>query len=233
MEFFKGIVSNVKRETFSDTTGYVDGNIKGSVGSSYGIFGDRLKVSGGTTGKIKGEIKTEHRHFLNFDIDDKSFRLDGDFVFKDGDKVALFAVNTGMGYYKVRTLTNHTKNFSYNTPYIQPLKELEVEPTNKISTFMSICIKSFVVYILLRVILFFLSFIISLSYSDVLSLVLALLYFAFRMFDAFSPSAAERRKRQIEKENEEIKIKNEEKQKILERLQKAFDEEVKSITQNT
>lgn len=110
MEFFKGIVSNVKKETLSDTTGYVDGNIKGSVGSSYGIFGDRLKVSGGTTGKIKGEIKTEHRHFLNFDIDDKSFRLAGDYVFKDGDTVALCVANTGKGYYDVLSFVNYSKN---------------------------------------------------------------------------------------------------------------------------
>lgn len=69
-----------------------------------------MKVSGGTTGKTKGEIKTEHRHFLNFDIDDKSFRLDGDFVFKDGDTVALCVANTGMGYYDVLSFVNYSKN---------------------------------------------------------------------------------------------------------------------------
>ncbi|WP_286005329.1 hypothetical protein [Campylobacter avium] len=105
----------------------------------FGTAGVKGNIRGKTTGSIDGDIKTVHKHFVNFDIDDKSFRLDGDFVFKDGDKVALFAVNTGMGYYKVRMLTNHTKNFSYNTPYIQPLKELEVEPTNKISTLSWLC----------------------------------------------------------------------------------------------
>lgn len=69
-----------------------------------------MKVSGGTTGKIKGEIKTEHRHFLNFDIDDKSFRLAGDYVFKDGDTVALCVANTGKGYYDVLSFVNYSKN---------------------------------------------------------------------------------------------------------------------------
>lgn len=96
IKFFKGIVSNCKKDILSTTTG------------TYEEFYSKKNVAGK---KVSGEIKTKHTHYLNFNIGREAFRLEGDYVFVNGDLVALLAKNSGKGYHDVVFFKNFSKGF--------------------------------------------------------------------------------------------------------------------------
>lgn len=54
-------------------------------------------------------------HIADFNIDEEKFRFksgkDDDYVFEDGDKVALFAERTNKGYHEVKAVRNFTRKF--------------------------------------------------------------------------------------------------------------------------
>lgn len=102
MELFKGVISNCKKDVLSTTTGYTSGIIDTK---------DSLFSGKNVKGNIRGEIKTEHTHYIHFSIDGVSFRLEGDYVFENGDIVALYAENSGKGYHNVRFFKNFTRGF--------------------------------------------------------------------------------------------------------------------------
>lgn len=96
IKFFKGVVSNYKKDTLSTTTG------------TYEEFYSRKNATGK---KVSGEIKTEHTHYLSFNIGRVAFRLEGDFVFGNGDLIALLAKNSGKGYFNVVFFKNFSREF--------------------------------------------------------------------------------------------------------------------------
>ena len=98
MEVFKGKISNVNKQVLSHTSG--------STSISTGAF----------TGKVSGSgsVETHHKHYAEFELNGKIFRCDGDYMFKDGDSVALGAYDNGQGFWQVRILKNATRNFYFS-----------------------------------------------------------------------------------------------------------------------
>lgn len=96
VKFFKGAVSNYKKDTLSTTTG------------TYEQFYSRKNAKGK---KVSGEIKTEHTHYLSFNMGREAFRLEGDYVFGNDDLVALLAKNSNKGYYDVVFFKNFSRGF--------------------------------------------------------------------------------------------------------------------------
>ena len=98
LELFKGKISDVKREILTHTSG--------STSISTNPFTDRVSGS--------GSVETHHQYYTEFELCGTQFRFDGDFTFKDGDEVALYAERTGKGFCKVKILKNATRNFFDN-----------------------------------------------------------------------------------------------------------------------
>ena len=98
MQIFKGKISNVNKQVLSHTSG--------STSVSTGAF----------TGKVSGSgsVETHHEHYAEFELDGKVFRCDGDYMFKDGDSVALGAYDNGQGFWQVKILKNATRNFYFS-----------------------------------------------------------------------------------------------------------------------
>ena len=98
MQIFKGKISNVNKQVLSHTSG--------STSVSTGAF----------TGKVSGSgsVETHHEHYAEFELDGKVFRCDGDYMFKDGDSVALGAYDNGQGFWQVQILKNATRNFYFS-----------------------------------------------------------------------------------------------------------------------
>lgn len=98
LELFKGKISDVKKQLLTNTVG--------STKISTNPFTDRVSGS--------GSVETYHEYYTEFEIDGNQFRFDGDYTFKDGDNVALYAYRTKKGFYKVEILKNTTRNFFDN-----------------------------------------------------------------------------------------------------------------------
>ena len=107
LQLFKGKISDVKREILTRTSGSTSISTNAFTG----------KVSG------SGSVETQHKYYTEFEINGTQFRFDGDFTFKDGDEVALYAELTGNGFYQARILKNATRNFFDNeiTKEIHPI----------------------------------------------------------------------------------------------------------------
>lgn len=136
---------------------------------------EKKVVSGKTKGKIKGETITTYEHIVSFDIGDESFRLLGDYVFKDGDEIALFASNSGKGYHDVYSFINYTKNITN----IQMIKKQE-KPTiyETIRILIGSAIISAVVFIISAIIL-------TLIFNDlgsIISVILTIILFILLFF---------------------------------------------------
>lgn len=93
MKFFKGTISNCKKEVLSHTSGSVNVST---------VFGN---VSGG------GQTETKHEHYTNFELDEKIFRCYGDLIFKDGDSVKFYADKTDKGYYQSKIYRKYYTQF--------------------------------------------------------------------------------------------------------------------------
>ena len=98
LQLFKGKISDVKREILTRTSGSTSISTDAFTG----------KVSG------SGSVETQHKYYTEFEINGTQFRFDGDFTFKDGDEVALYAELTGNGFYQAKILKNATRNFFDN-----------------------------------------------------------------------------------------------------------------------
>ena len=72
-----------------------------------------------------GSITTTHEHYTDFEIDGVAFRCYGDLVFKDGDKVKLYAVKSDSGYYQVALIKNFTRDFYIGS---QPKNPADIDP---------------------------------------------------------------------------------------------------------
>lgn len=94
MATFEGTISNCKKEVLTHTSG----NVNISTGNFTGVTGG-------------GNITTSHQHYTDFEIDDNVFRCYGNLIFKDGDRVKLYAYKTNNGYYYVTYIENFTRDF--------------------------------------------------------------------------------------------------------------------------
>lgn len=65
----------------------------------------------------RGKIETKHTHYVDFDVEDKTFRCNGEYPFRGSDKVALYAVPSANGYYQVVNIKNLTRDFFVPTDY--------------------------------------------------------------------------------------------------------------------
>lgn len=106
LEAFEGKICNVRKERLTHTSGTIEPvNIKTS--RSAIIVGD-VNISGSGGG---GSINTVHFYYTDFDIGDQSFRCEGDYTFKDGDTVVLYAYLTNQGFYQIEALKNLSRDF--------------------------------------------------------------------------------------------------------------------------
>lgn len=133
MEFFKGAVSNYKKDVLSTTTG------------SYEELLYPKKSKRKVAGKVSSKIQTEHKHYLNFSVGRVAFRLEGDYVFDNDDLVAVWAKNSGKGYYNVVFF----KNFSREFGVLPERGSLFVEKVRAIFGGIMLSIVSFVVLLIL------------------------------------------------------------------------------------
>ena len=69
------------------------------------------------------EINTTHEHYTDFEIDGVAFRCYGDLVFKDDDKVRLYAYKSSKGYYQVALIKNFTRDFYVGPQVTKPTKD--------------------------------------------------------------------------------------------------------------
>lgn len=123
MKRFGGIISNCKKEVLTHTSGSTTIESKRNLI----LFWD-MRVEGG------GKVETTHEHYTDFEIDDKVFRCYGDFMFKDGDKVSLYATESSKGYYRVEWIKNFTRDFSVGKKPANPNKSLYYkQKSNKMS----------------------------------------------------------------------------------------------------
>lgn len=99
-QFFKGVISNCKSETLTHTSGKISTN--------WELFRGNVK---------RGKIETRYTHYVDFDMDNKVFRCNGEYPFRDGDKVALYAVPNANGYYQVLNAKNLTRDFFVPNDY--------------------------------------------------------------------------------------------------------------------
>lgn len=107
LEAFEGKICNVKKERLTHTSGTIEPvNIKTK--KSAIITGDIIDITGSGGG---GSINTVHFYYTDFDIGDKSFRCEGDYTFKDGDTVVLYAYLTNQGFYQIEALKNLSRDF--------------------------------------------------------------------------------------------------------------------------
>ena len=72
------------------------------------------------------EINTTHEHYTDFEIDGVAFRCYGDLVFKDGDKVRLYAYKSDKGYYQIVLIKNFTRDF-----YVGPKPQKPTQDDDK------------------------------------------------------------------------------------------------------
>ena len=74
-----------------------------------------------------GNVTTTHEHYTDFEIDGVAFRCYGDLVFKDGDKVKLYAIKSSRGYYQVEWVRNITRDFYVGiTPSFDDTKRINI-----------------------------------------------------------------------------------------------------------
>lgn len=110
MDFFKGVISNCKKEVLTHTSGEIkieETKIE-SKRNLWPFWDVRVEGGGGGGG---GKITTTHEHYTDFEIDGVAFRCYGDLTFKDSDKVRLYGVKTDKGYYYVVLIQNFTRDF--------------------------------------------------------------------------------------------------------------------------
>ena len=69
------------------------------------------------------EINTTHEHYTDFEIDGVAFRCYGDLVFKDGDKVRLYAYKSSKGYYQIALIKNFTRDFYVGPKVAKPTQD--------------------------------------------------------------------------------------------------------------
>lgn len=117
MERFEGVISNCKKEVLTHTHGNTTIESK----RNWILFWD-MRVEGG------GRVETTHEHYTDFEINDKVFRCYGDFMFKDGDKVSLYAVESSKGYYRVEWIKNFTRDFCVGESPIKPTDNTQMQP---------------------------------------------------------------------------------------------------------
>lgn len=98
MEVFKGKISNIRQQVLSHTSGNTSISTNAFTGN----------VSG------SGSVQTHQEHYTDFELDGKVFRCDGNYMFKEGDSVALGAYDNGQGFWQVRILKNATRNFYFS-----------------------------------------------------------------------------------------------------------------------
>lgn len=98
MELFKGTISEVKKEILTHTSGVT------RISTKDRLFGGKDVVG-------SGSVETKHEHYTDFLLDGKAFRCHGDYIFKDGDEVVLYAEQSNQGFCKVVILKNFTHNF--------------------------------------------------------------------------------------------------------------------------
>ena len=95
-----------------------------------------------------GNITTTHEHYTDFEIDGVAFRCYGDLVFKDGDKVKLYAIKSSRGYYQVEWVRNITRDFYIGvTPSFDDTKRIDIVEIIKSTLVLAMCGAFFGIFI--------------------------------------------------------------------------------------
>lgn len=94
LQLFQGVVSNCKENVLSSTYGNISTN---------------------ADGYVSGSIGTRHNYYTTFDIGEVKFKCSGEYPFRDGDKVILYA-SLDDGYFKVQIFKNFTRNIVVEYP---------------------------------------------------------------------------------------------------------------------
>ena len=143
MEFFKGTISNCKKEVLTHTSGEIQETKIESKRNLWPFWDVRVEGGGGG-----GSITTTHEYYTDFEIDGVAFRCYGDLVFKDGDNVRLYAYKSSSGYYQVGLIKNFTRDFYVGPQVAKPTKDddknqkksiLKIAGTIIVSMIMGIC----------------------------------------------------------------------------------------------
>lgn len=91
LQLFKGVISNCRSQSLSETMGSI--------------------TTRAFTKNVTGIVKTLFHHSTFFDMGNMTFKCDGEYPFRDGDKVVFYAKETNQAYWEVKIIKNFTRNY--------------------------------------------------------------------------------------------------------------------------